>query len=413
MKSIRTIAALIAVIGMSSFAQAGRHRQVACGASKCCDCAPTFQPTCCKPTIVRPCHRNVYNYQRSCVKSTGCDAGCGPAGGGCCPTGAGNGCGTGTDNCAGGNGTGCVGRAGANTCAAPCGAGNGCGNGCVGGAGANTCAAPCGAGNGAGCVGGAGNGCAAPCGAGNGCGTGCVGGAGNGCADPGCAAPCGDSCCATTNNSACEIAQLIYTSQTACYPRQRRAALAKLGRKYDCVCNPEIMSAFIYGLNDADHRVRRTAADKIGDELRKNKCCCSQCTVEALTVALADCDRGVRRQAEQALKQCGYDIVDPCTQVACDTGCVGNGGAGCDGGNGCGNGNSCVGTGCVGGNCGSVPMTAPAAAPSAVEPAAAPAVAPAPPADTKAYFPKRMTDENARPVSAHKKSLNNLFGLAR
>jgi hypothetical protein len=176
------------------------------------------------------------------------------------------------------------------------------------------------------------------------------------------------------------------------------------------------MSAFIYGLNDADHRVRRTAADKIGDELRKNKCCCSQCTVEALTVALADCDRGVRRQAEQALKQCGYDIVDPCTQVACDTGCIGNGGAGCDGnggcGNGCGNGNSCVGTGCVGGNCGSVPMTAPAAAPSAVEPAA-PAVAPAPPTETKAYFPKRMTDENARPVTANKKSLNNLFGLAR
>ena len=179
------------------------------------------------------------------------------------------------------------------------------------------------------------------------------------------------------------------------------------------------MSAFIYGLNDADHRVRRTAADKIGDELRKNKCCCSQCTVEALTVALADCDRGVRRQAEQALKACGYNIVDPCTQVACDTGCVGNGGCG----NGCvgngGAGNSCVG-GCGNGNScvsnGSVPMTAPSDVQTGVDPAppsAAPAIAPAPPSEPKAYFQKRFSDENARPVTAHTKSLNNLFGLAR
>ncbi len=420
MKSMRTIAALVAVIGMSSFAQAGLRGRGECGASKCCDCAPTFQPTCCKPTIVRPCHRNVYNYQRSCAKATGCDA-CGGPANSCCPTGAGNGCGTGctdgagngcvngANNCAApcGTGTGCVN--GANTCAAPCATGNGCANG------AGNCAAPCG--TGAGCTAGANNcaapcgngcaadaGCAAPCGAGCAadagcaapCGTGCAAdagncaapcGAGNACCntDPGCAAPCGGTCCATTCQDACEIAQLIYESQTACYARQRRAALQKLGRRYDCVCNPEIMSAFIYGLNDSDERVRETAADKIGDELRKNSCCCSQCTVEALTVALADCDRGVRRQAEQALRQCGYDVVDPsCCEVACDTGCVGNG----------------CGTGC-----------APAVAP-AMAPAAAPN-APAPPAEPKAYFPKRISDENARPVSASKKSLSNLFGLAR
>lgn len=342
MKSMRTIAALVAVLGMGSFAQAGLFGHSAGGASKCCDCAPTFQPTCCKPTIVRPCHRNVYNYQRSCAKATGCDTGCGPANS-CCPTGAGNGC---------ENGKSCT---------------DGAGNGCVNGAGNG--AAPCDAGKG--CA--TDPNCAAPCGAGNGCADGANGAdncAGNG------AAPCGDSCCATTCNDACDIANLIYTSQTACHAHQRRTALRKLGRRYDCVCNPEIMSAFIYGLNDADERVRETAADKIGDELRKNSCCCSPCTVAALTVALADCDKGVRRQAEQALKQCGYDIVDPtCSEVACDTSCVGNG-------------------------------CAPA-------PIAAPAVAPAPPAEPKAYFPKRISDENARPVSATKKSLSNLFGLAR
>ena len=384
MKSMRTIAALVAVLGMGSFAQAGLFGHSECGASKCCDCAPTFQPSCCKPTIVRPCHRNVYNYQRSCAKATGCGSGCGPANS-CCPTGAGNGCGTGcADGAGNGCGTGCVDGAGngcvngATSCAAPCANGNGCANG------ATSCAAPCATGNG--CANGA-TSCAAPCG------NGCANGAGNGCCntDPGCAAPCGDgcgdSCCATTCQDACEIANLIYTSQTACYARQRRSALVKLGRKYDCVCNPEIMSAFIYGLNDADERVRETAADKIGDELRKNPCCCSQCTVSALTVALADCDRGVRRQAEQALRQCGYDVVDPtCCEVACcDTGCVGNG-------------------------------CAPAAVAPAYSPAAAPAaapVAPAPPAEPKAYFPKRISDENARPVSATKKSLSNLFGLAR
>ena len=365
MKSIRTIAALVAVLGLSSFAQAGLSKRGGdCGASKCCDCAPTFQPTCCKPTIVRPCHRNVYNYQRTCAKATGCDAGCGPANS-CCPSGAGNGCTNGAGNCAApcANGAGC--DNGAGTCTG--------GNACVG-AGAGSCAAPCGTGNG--CVNGAGN-CAPACGAGNGC-------AGDGCV--------ADGCCMTTCKDACEIAQLIYESQTACYARQRRAAIGKLGNKYDCVCHPEIMSAFIYALNDADERVRTRAADEIGDQLRKNKCCCSQCVVDALTIALADCDRGVRRQAEQALRQCGSDIVDPCCEVACDTGCAGNA---C-----CNNGAGCVGNGC-------------APAPASAEPAPAAAPAPAPPSEPKAYFPKRINDDNARPVSAKKKSLSNLFGLAR
>lgn len=466
MKSIRTIAALIAVIGMGSYAQAGHD--VGCGASKCCDCAPTFQPTCCKPKIVRPCHRNIYNYQRQFVKSCcvdpGCGNGCGSPALSCCPTGAGNGCGNGcTDpnNCGAGNGCGAG-------CTDPnnCGAGNGCG------AGATTCAAPAGAGNGCtdpnNCGAGAGNGCTDP----NNCGA----GAGNGCTDPNsCAAGAGAGDCCTTAavccKDACEIAELIYQSQTGCKAHQRRRALSKLGRKYDCVCNPEIMSAFIYGLNDADHRVRRTAADKIGDELRKNKCCCSQCVVEALTIALADCDRGVRRQAEQALKQCGYDVVNPtCQKSVCDTTCVdpgkccdagkgcddpskccdaGNGcgagagapncaapcgagnGAGCTDPNNCAAGNGCgagtpncaapcgagngCGNSCVSTGCATAPAYSPAAAPAAAPaqaPAAAPAVAPAPPAEPKAYFPRKISDENARPVSSTK-SLKNVYGLVR
>jgi hypothetical protein len=79
------------------------------------------------------------------------------------------------------------------------------------------------------------------------------------------------------------------------------------------------MSAFIYGLNDADERVRRTAADKIGDQIRQNCCCCPE-VVAALTCALGDCDRSVRRQAEQALRLCGYDIVDGNCNTCCTTG---------------------------------------------------------------------------------------------
>jgi hypothetical protein len=47
-----------------------------------------------------------------------------------------------------------------------------------------------------------------------------------------------------------------------------------------------------------------------------------------LTCALGDCDRGVRRQAEQALRLCGYDIVDGCCNTCCSTGCTTACGAG-------------------------------------------------------------------------------------
>lgn len=115
------------------------------------------------------------------------------------------------------------------------------------------------------------------------------------------------------------IAKLIYRSQTACYAKDRRKAIDTLGDDYDCVCNPEIMVAFIYALNDADERVRKEAADEIGDQLRKNPCCCSKEVTAALTAALGDCDKGVVRQAVEALEACGYEVVDGCCDgVCCD-----------------------------------------------------------------------------------------------
>jgi hypothetical protein len=371
MKSILTFAAVVAMMGVSTDAQAhliGRQ-SITCGGEKCCDCAPTFQPIRCKPTIVRPCHRNVYNYQRTCAKPMCYGDACGN--GGCCPVngGAGNGCLTGAgagcvdpNACVGNNGNACVGGAGA-ACVDP--------NACVGN-------------NGNACVGNNGNGC--------------LTGAGAGCVDPNaCCHTNGnsclagdDGCCSVGCKDACKIAELIYESQTACYAKDRAAAIHRLGDKYDCVCHPEIMSAFIYALNDSDERVRSKAADEIGDQIRRNSCCCSQCVVSALCNALADCDRKVRREAEQALRLCGYHIVNGCckpikdTCVAMDPGC-------------CHNGNACAPAGCA-------PAGAPAAIPAA--PAAPMEAAPAPPAEPKAYFPGKVSGQ----ISS-RRSLSNLFGL--
>ena len=233
-------------------------------------------------------------------------------------------------------------------CAAPAACGNGAGNGC-----APACAAPAAACAPACAAPACAPACAAPatsCAPASTCGTSSHGSllgcgflkglfAKHNCASacaPTCGAPSDPSCGAPAatcvppvetrccNANACDIAKLIYTSQTACYARQRAAALRKLGNRYDCICNPEIMSAFIYGLNDADERVRSTAADKIGDQIRKNCCCCPE-VVAALTCALGDCDRGVRRQAEQALRLCGYDIVDGNCNTCCSTGCSSSG----------------------------------------------------------------------------------------
>lgn len=262
MRWIKFCGAVLTTLSMTTLANAGLFNLGGCGAAKSCGCAPTHQPACCKPVIVKPCHRTVHNYQRQCVgiKPLCCDncapsSCCAPAPAACAPAPA------------------CCAPAPKPACCAPAPAPSACAPAPA----AATCAAPC-----------------AP------------------------ACEPAKTCC---NADPCKIAELIYESQTACYARQRRAAIHKLGDKYDCVCNPEIMAAFIYALNDADEHVRTKAADEIGDQIRKHGCCCPD-VVAALTCALADCHRGVRREAEQALKLCGYDVVKgDCCQTACSTGC--------------------------------------------------------------------------------------------
>jgi hypothetical protein len=340
MKWIRMFSAAITLFGLTASVDAGLFGLGGC--DKGCGCAEDCQPECCKPTISRPCCANVYTYQRKCsdIKPPCCDSCCAP-----------NECCAPANSCGNNGGSGCC----ENTCCAP--AGDCCGdNACC----ENTCCAP--AGDNACCE----NICAAPAAC---CGT-----------DSNC---CGEGCC--SEDDCCEIAKLIYTSMTACYARDRRKALHTLGDDYECCCHPEIMKAFICGLNDTDEKVRKKAADEIGDQLRANCCCCSPELTSALTCALGDCDRGVRRQAEEALEECGYEVVDGC----CDTGC-------CD-------------TGCCN-SCGSAPAAQAAPAPAAA-PASEAVPAPAPPEEPQAYYPSRL-----RKISYSVKSksgLAGLFGLAK
>jgi hypothetical protein len=179
------------------------------------------------------------------------------------------------------------------------------------------------------------------------------------------------------------VAHWIYESQTGCHAKDRRKAIKKLG-KYDCVCNPEIICAFIYGLNDTDERVRKESANQIRRQTKKNPCCCNCKVVAALTCALGDCDKGVVKAATKALKQCGYDVQD-CCQSSCNTAVA-----------------SCAAPG------GTEP--APAAAP-AEGGEAAPAPAPAPAsAEPEAYFPSRLKNQQTK---SRKASLSNLFGMAK
>jgi hypothetical protein len=182
---------------------------------------------------------------------------------------------------------------------------------------------------------------------------------------------------------------------TACYAKDRRRAIHKLGDRYDCCCNPEIMNAFVYALNDADEDVRAKAADEIGDQLRKNPCCCSPCIVSALTCALADCDWKVRRQAEEGLEACGYEVVDGCCDGCADECCAVD--------------PTCCAPAC-GDGCGNGCTAAPVAAPVDVQPTPNPEAVPAavPPADPQAFFPSRLHKQQKS-----KSRLAGLFGLVR
>lgn len=373
MKSTQLLAAVVVLASFAQVSDAGLfNKYFGCNAAKCCDCTPLCQPDCCQPTIVRPPRGcNTYIYQRSCsnIKRPCCD-GCGPAA--CCPVNSGC-CDTGCcDN-------GC--------CDAGC-----CHNGC--------CDKGC---------------CDAGCCDVNCCDECCDPGCCDDCCDVGC---CDDVCC----NDACHLAELIYESQTACYARQRRRAIRRMGWKYDCVCYPELMCALVYALNDTDERVRAQAANEIGDELRKNPCCCCQKVTSALTCALGDCDWRVRWYAKRALKKCGYKIVDPCYDDCCEVACCPTGC--CDTG--------CCDSGCTAGHAASAPVAPsepadlppgdaapvapaePQVAPAAPE--AAPAAEPMPeaaPEPPSAYFPKFYPRHSSVVPAPPRKGLAGLLGLAK
>lgn len=384
MKWISLFSAFVVALGMNAVAQADLFDlSLNCGAAKSCECASTCQPECCKPTITKPCEPNVYTYQRQCsnIKPPCCCESaptcCKPLHKklrgwfkrNCCST---DSCTQ--DNCCAPAPKACCAPA-PKACAAP--APKACcapaPKACCAPA-PKACCAPapkaCAAPAPKACCAPAPQACAAP--APKAC---CAPAPKSCCPAPKtCAAPAADSCCneqPCCNADPCEIAELIYQSQTACYAKHRRKAIHKLGDKFRCDCNPEIMCAFIYALNDADERVRAKAADEIGDQLRKNCCCCSPELTAALTCALGDCDKKVVREAIQALELCGYEVVEGCCeQPCCDNGC----------------------------------------APAGCAPSAAPA-APAPTSDPKAYFPSRLQDQQKQTRRLSGNSLSNLFGL--
>ncbi|MCA9116285.1 MAG: HEAT repeat domain-containing protein [Planctomycetaceae bacterium] len=354
---------------MASATQAGLLCGSGSGGCKSCECAPTCQPTCCapvivKPTIERPCDTTVHTYQRkvSCLKPPCCETSCAPK---CC--------------------------APAPVCEAPC---------------APACGpAPCAQKK---CLLGGGGGFSLfSCFKGKSCGS-------SACGAPACqtCAPACQSCntCEAApvcdvkicDADPCEIAKLIYESQTACYAKDRKKAIDDLG-DFDCECNPEIMGAFLYALNDADEKVRANAADEIGDQLRKRGCGCNDEIINALKVALGDCDRKVRRQAEEALEAAGYEIVDGCCQPCGAPACSTCGGV-------------AYGAPLHGAPVEGAPVEmAPEAAPTEAAPSApmpmenGPKAAPAPPKDPEAYFPSRLRQTH-RPRPA-RNPLAGLFGL--
>ncbi len=250
---IRLFCAAIVTCSMTVTVQAGLFDF---GGGKSSGCANDCQPSCCTPTIVRPCWTNVYTHQRKSSKPSCCNTCCAPSR--CCaPT---------------------------ECCAPP-----------------QSCTEQ-------------GAFCPAPV-----------------CGENSCCVPtvCPQEGCGSTTEDCSKIAKLIYQSMTACYARDRKSAIHKLGDYFDCCCHPEIMNAFIYALNDSDERVRAKAADEIGDQIRRNRCCVGSPTISALTCALADCDRSVRRQAEEALLWSGYKIVDKGSQNrSCQTCGPGGNGSG-------------------------------------------------------------------------------------
>ena len=382
MSWIKVCLALTAMFAMGFEAHAGKlhhRRSIGCGAEKACGCASDCTPASCKPSIKKPCHRNVHSYQRGCApaKPAGCTS--------CAPT----------------------------SCCAPaaCAADPGCDAPC---AAAPACAAPAAEG----CCGT--DACTQSC-----CKTKTRRVKTKRCTAKSCTADsCSDSCgaddsCGCTKTKCSKdpcakydprkLAQLIYEAQTACYPRQRKRAVHQIGSRFNCKCNPEVMTALIYSMNDANPYVRREATDEIGDQIRKNGCCCTPDMVKALSFALADCDRVVRREAEQALNNCGYEVVGGCCKSKRERCCKSKSSC-CETG--------CADTGCTNGCAPAAPVKA--AIKQTVEETPAPTEeaeldvegeVPAPPVGTKpdeSYFPVKI-QKSGRPIKRN--TLANLFGF--
>jgi len=145
-----------------------------------------------------------------------------------------------------------------------------------------------------------------------------------------CVDGCVDGCVDDCPTPAARLARLIHNSQTNCEPKGRRAALERIARNFDCKCYPEVLNALAYGLKDCDARVRLTAADELGDQIREHGCCCNSYVTSRLVCALEDSSGRVRRQAAQALRECGYKIEgcaefgyrNVCGPDGCVDGCV-------------------------------------------------------------------------------------------
>ncbi len=264
MKWLRFCSAVIATLGLTTTSHADLGALFNHGCQKSTGCDSACQPTCCKPTITRPCDVSCHTYQRKCsnVKPPCCNTCCAPQS--CCAP---SSCCNSSKPCLldkllgkHGNGGCCCETA--PSCAAPaagcCNADPSCAapaNGCCNAD--PSCAAPADA-----CCD---NGCSSCCQSKKSCG-GLLGKlfgkhSGGSCCDSSCDSTgcCEQRCC---NDDPCEIAKWIYWSQTACYADDRKDAIDYLGDNYDCVCNPEIMVAMIYALNDADEEVREEAVAK-------------------------------------------------------------------------------------------------------------------------------------------------------
>lgn len=103
----------------------------------------------------------------------------------------------------------------------------------------------------------------------------------------------------------CQLAKLIYKSQSAPRATQRANAILAIGNSYNCKINPEVFAATIFSLHDATEEVRIAAARVMESGLQKESTCCFSEISKALQKAINDDPISeVRDAAGAALKLC-------------------------------------------------------------------------------------------------------------